>query len=109
MVGKARPGVVVAVKAGLGEEGSTGGFLWNQDLFLFLRSKNLSGRCLFILDLTLFDLLNLAIRIVITMNRTVLVAELAMFTVYQYAPEFSQLESSLLMARLIKLLQELRE
>ena len=87
----------VAVNAGLGGE-TTGRFLWNQDFVLFVVLKILSGRCLFNLFLILFDRLSLAIKIVITMKRTVEVALLAMLTVYQYCPLSWHTESSLWMA-----------
>ena len=98
----------VVGKAGPGED-CTGVALWNQDFFLFLKSNQRSGRYLFIFYLTLLDLQSLAIRHVIAMNKMVEVAELIRLILYQYAPEFSQLDSSLLIARLIKLLQELSE
>ena len=60
-----------------------GGNLWNHDFDLFPLSNHLSGMNLFIFDLSLFDLLNLAIRHVIVMNNTVLMAELRRLTLYQ--------------------------
>ena len=71
----------VAVNAVLGV--ALGVALWNHDFYLFLLSNHLSGRNLFIFDFTLFDLLNLAIRHVIVMNNTVLMAELRRLTLYQ--------------------------
>ena len=94
VVEKAGPGEVVVGKAGLGED-SAGRFLWNHDFVLFLGSENLSGRCLFNLFLILFERLSFAIKIVITMKRTVEVALLAILTVYQYCPLSSHTESSL--------------
>ena len=59
------------------------GDLWNHDFDLFPLSNHHSGMSLFILDLSLFDLLSLAITQVIVMNNTVLMAELRRLTLYQ--------------------------
>ena len=100
-------GVDVVAKAGPGE--ARGGALWNQDLDLFFISNHLSGRNRFILDFILLDLRSLAMRHVMVMNKMVEMAELIKFTLYQYAAEFSQLDNSLAIARLINDLQELSE
>ena len=97
----------VAVKAVLGV--ARGGALWNHDFDLSFISNHLSGRNLFIFDFTLLDLLSLAIRHVIVMNKTVLMAELRRLTLYQYAASFSQEDNSFAIAKLMKDLQLLSE
>ena len=97
------------VVANAGPGVARGGALWNHDLDLSFMSNHLSGRNRFILDFTLLDLLSLAMRHVIVMNKMVEMAELIRFTLYQYAAEFSHVDNSLAIARLIKDLQELSE